>query len=163
MVRILTRQDVQKALPMSQAVEAVKDAFAQLCSGQADVPLRTTLEVPRHNGVTLFMPGYLSAAAMALKIVSICHENPDRDLPLIHALVVVVDAETGAPAAVMDATYLTALRTGAASGAATNVLARPDARVAALFLQVGRSGCAGCGDGCRSAEGSRGARPGYRR
>jgi alanine dehydrogenase len=134
MVRILTRQDVQKALPMPRAIEAVKDAFAQLSAGQADVPLRTALDVPRHNGMTLFMPAYLSADdAMALKIVSVYNDNPDKELPLIHALVVVVDAETGAPAAVMDGTYLTALRTGAAAGAATDVLARPEARVAAVF------------------------------
>jgi alanine dehydrogenase len=119
---------------MPQAIEAVKDAFAQLSTGQADVPLRTALDVPRHNGVTLFMPAYLSADdAMALKIVSVFNDNPDKGLPLIHALVVVVDAETGAPAAVMDGTYLTALRTGAASGAATELLARPDARVAVIF------------------------------
>jgi alanine dehydrogenase len=134
MVRMLTRQDVQRALSMPRAIEAVKGAFAQLSAGQADVPLRTALDVPRHNGVTLFMPAYLSADdAMALKIVSVYNDNPDRGLPLIHALVIVVDAETGAPAAVMDGTYLTALRTGAASGAATELLARPDGRVAAVF------------------------------
>ncbi|MEA3374666.1 MAG: hypothetical protein U9R72_00450 [Chloroflexota bacterium] len=134
MVRILTRQDVEKAVPMPQAIEAVKHAFAQLSAGQADIPLRTALDVPRHHGVTLFMPAYLSADdAMALKIVSVYHDNPDKGLPLIHALVVVVDAETGAPAAVMDGTYLTALRTGAASGAATELLAGKDARVAVVF------------------------------
>lgn len=134
MVRILTRQDVEKALPMPQAIEAVKRAFAQLSAGQADMPLRTALDVPRHNGVTLFMPAYLPHDdAMALKIVSVFDDNPHKGLPLIHALVVVVDAETGAPAAVMDGTYLTALRTGAASGAATELLARPNARVAAIF------------------------------
>lgn len=134
MVRILTRQDIQKALPMPQAIEAVRDAFIQLSAGQAEVPLRTALDVARHNGVTLFMPAYLSVDdQMALKIVSVYDDNPNRGLPLIHALVVVVDAKTGAPAAILDGTYLTALRTGAASGAATEVLARPDARVAAIF------------------------------
>lgn len=134
MVCMLTRQDVRKALPMPRAIEAVRDAFVQLSAGQADVPLRTALDVPRHNGVTLFMPAYLAADdTMALKIVSIYDDNPDRGLPLIHALVVVVDAKTGAPAAIMDGTYLTALRTGAASGAATEALARPEARVAAIF------------------------------
>lgn len=134
MVRILTRQEIREALPMRQAIEAVKDAFAQLSAGQANLPLRTALNVPRHNGVTLFMPAYLSADdAMALKIVSVYDDNPDKGLPLIHALVIVIDAETGAPDAVMDGTYLTALRTGAASGAATDLLARSDARVAAVF------------------------------
>ena len=133
-LRILSGQDIRQALPMRQAIEAMKSAFAQLSAGQADVPLRTALDVPRHNGVTLFMPGYLSGDdQMAVKIVSVFNDNPAQGLPLIHALVVVVDATTGAPAAVMDGTYLTALRTGAASGAATDLLARQDARTVAIF------------------------------
>lgn len=134
MIRILTQKEVRQALPMNRAIEAVKVAFAQLSAGQADVPLRASLDVPRHNGVTLFMPAYLAGDdAMAMKIVSVFNDNPGKGLPLIHALVVVVDAETGAPEAVMDGTYLTALRTGAASGAATDVLARQDARAAAII------------------------------
>ena len=133
-IRILSRADVRRALPMRQAIEAMKRAFAQLSTGQANVPLRVPLQVPRHNGVTLFMPAYLAADdQMAIKIVSVFNDNPARGLPLIHALVVVVDATTGAPAAVMDGTYLTALRTGAASGAATDLLARQDAHTAAIF------------------------------
>jgi ornithine cyclodeaminase/alanine dehydrogenase-like protein (mu-crystallin family) len=65
--------------------------------------------------------------------VSVFPGNPARGLPLIHAVVIVVDAETGRPVALMDGTYLTALRTGAASGAATELLARPGTRVAAIF------------------------------
>jgi alanine dehydrogenase len=138
MIRILTGEEVKKALPMRQAIEAVKDAFAKLSAGQADVPLRTALSVPRHNGVALFMPAYLAvegqvAPLMAMKIVSVFNDNPGKGLPLIHALVVVVNAETGEPEAVMDGTYLTALRTGAASGVATDMLARDDARVAAIL------------------------------
>jgi alanine dehydrogenase len=134
MIRILSSKDVRRALPMSQAIEAMKVAFAQLSTGQADVPLRVALEAPRHNGVTLFMPAYLSADdQMAIKIVSVFNDNPTLGLALIHALVVVVDATTGKPVAVMDGTHLTALRTGAASGAATDLLARPDARTVAIF------------------------------
>lgn len=133
-ILLLSREDVRRALPMRDAVEAMKRAFAQLSTGQAEVPLRVPLSVPRHNGLVLFMPAYLAADdQMAVKIVSVFNDNPARGLPLIHALVVVVDATTGQPAAVMDGTYLTALRTGAASGAATDLLARPDAAVAAVF------------------------------
>jgi len=133
-LRILSRKDVRRALPMHQAIEAMKGAFAQLSTGQADVPLRVALNVPRHNGVTLFMPAYLSADdQMAVKVVSVFNDNPAKGLPLIHALIVVVDATTGRPAAVIDGTYLTALRTGAASGAATDLLARRDVRSAAIF------------------------------
>lgn len=134
MLRILSQDDVRRALPMRQAIEVVKRAFVQLSSGQAQVPLRTALDVDRHDGVTLFMPACLAADdAMAIKIVSVFNDNPRRGLPLIHALVVVVDTTTGRPAAVMDGTYLTALRTGAASGVATDLMARVDVRTAVIF------------------------------
>jgi ornithine cyclodeaminase len=119
---------------MAEAIEAVKEAYIQLSAGEAVVPLRTPVPVAKRDAVTLFMPAYLSASdALGAKIVSVYPGNPALGLPLIHAVVIVVDAATGSPTAVMDGTYLTALRTGAASGVATDLLARQDARVAAIF------------------------------
>lgn len=133
-IRILSRDDVRQALPMRQAIEAVKNAFIQLSTGQANMPLRTVLRVPRHRGVVLFMPAYLAAEdQMAVKIASVFEENSAKGLPLIHSLVVVMDTSTGEPIAVMDGTYLTALRTGAASGVATELLARKDAQTVAIL------------------------------
>ena len=133
-MRILSGTDVRRAVTMAEAIQAVQDAYVQLSAGQAVVPLRTPVPVERRAGVTLFMPAYLSTSdALGAKIVSVFPENVAQDLPLIHAVVVVVDAKTGRPVALMDGTYLTALRTGAASGVSTNLLARPDARVAAVF------------------------------
>ncbi len=133
-ILILSSHDVRQALPMRDAIEAMKRAFAQLSTGQAEVPLRVPVHVPRHNGLTLFMPAYLAGDdQMAVKVVSVFNDNPARGLPLIHALVVVIDAQTGAPVAAIEGASLTALRTGAASGAATDLLARPDAAVAAIF------------------------------
>ncbi len=133
-LRILSGGDVQRAVTMAEAIQAVREAYVQLSAGQAVVPLRTPVPVERRDAVTLFMPAYLAASdALGAKIVSVFPGNPARGLPLIHAVVIVVDAETGCPAALMDGTYLTALRTGAASGVATDLLARHDARVAAIF------------------------------
>lgn len=133
-IRILSRDDVRHALPMRQAIKAVKNAFIQLSTGQANMPLRTVLRVPRHRGVVLFMPAYLAAEdQMAVKIASVFEENSAKGLPLIHSLVVVMDTSTGEPIAVMDGTYLTALRTGAASGVATELLARKDAQTVAIL------------------------------
>jgi len=133
-LRILSGADVRRAVTMAEAIEAVKGAYVQLSAGQAVVPLRTPVPVQKEEGVTLFMPAYLPASdALGAKIVSVFGSNPARGLPLIHAVVIVLDAETGRPVALMDGTYLTALRTGAASGVATDLLARPDARVAAIF------------------------------
>ncbi len=133
-MRILSRTNVQQAISLPEAIEIVRDAFSQLSNGEATVPLRVPVDIPRHAGVTLFMPAYLSGTdALAVKIVSVHDNNPQLGLPLINAVVVVVDPVTGQARAVMEAGYLTALRTGAVSGVATDVLARTDARVAAIF------------------------------
>jgi ornithine cyclodeaminase len=68
-----------------------------------------------------------------VKVVSVFDHNAARGLPLIHGVVLLVDPETGAPTALLDAEVLTALRTGAASGLATDLLARPDASCLAVF------------------------------
>jgi len=133
-LRILSGADVRRAVTMAEAIQAVREAYVQLSTGQAVVPLRTPVPVAKREGVTLFMPAYLTGSdALGAKIVSVFPANPARGLPLIHAVVLVVDAETGRPLALMDGTYLTALRTGAASGVATDLLARRDARVAAIL------------------------------
>lgn len=134
-MRILTGEDVRRAVAMPAAVDAVAAAFAQIATGEAVVPLRVPIEQERHSSHTFFMPALLSASGgLGLKVVSVYPHNAERHgLPSIHALVVLIDAETGRPAAALDGTYLTGLRTGAASGAATRALAREDARVLALF------------------------------
>lgn len=133
-MRLLNRSDVQQSLSMREAVEIVKRAFVELSTGKADSPLRTAIPQAKHDGLTLFMPAYLSEAdALAVKIASIHNRNSEQGLPRIHALVVLIDPQTGQPVAAMEGGYLTALRTGAASGAATDLLARADAEVAAII------------------------------
>ncbi|MBM4422369.1 MAG: ornithine cyclodeaminase family protein [Chloroflexi bacterium] len=129
---LLSAADVRRALPMRQAIETQKRAYAALITGEAALPLRTPVHTPAQNAVTLFMPARV-ANDLGAKIVSVFPGNPQKNLPIIHGVMIMIDAETGQPAAVMDATYLTALRTGAASGAATDLLARPDSSTAAIF------------------------------
>jgi len=75
-LRVLSKQDVQQAVPMREAIEIVKGAFVQLAAGNAVVPLRTQLPVERHEGVTLFMPAYLSESDdLGVKIVSVFPRN----------------------------------------------------------------------------------------
>lgn len=139
-IRFLSGDDVRKSMPMDRAIEAMKQAFIQLSSGEAIVPPRMHMDIPRENATELFMPVYLpNTDKIGLKIVSVFKDNPSKGLPLIHALVAVFDAKTGRPLAVMDGEYLTALRTGAASGFATDLLARKDSRIAAIF-GAGRQG-----------------------
>lgn len=133
-MRILSRADVQKALTMSQAIEVMQDAFARLSNQQATVPLRSQLPVPQYNGVALFMPAYIQGTdALAIKIVNVYNDNAQRGLPLIHAVVVVLEASTGRALALIEGSALTALRTGAGCGAATVALARADARRGLVF------------------------------
>jgi len=133
-LRLLSKKDVQRALPMKECIELMKAAFGQLSSGQAHVPLRSQLPVTAHEGVTIFMPAYLARSGdLGAKIVSVFPRNVKANLPTIHAVVFVIDSRTGIPTALMDGTYLTALRTGAASGAATDLLARKDAHLLTLF------------------------------
>ena len=133
-LRLLSGNDVRQALPMGECIGLMKEAFAQLSSGRAHVPLRCPIPVPAHEGVTIFMPAYLEQSGdLGAKIVSVFPRNLKAGLPTIHAVVIVIDSTTGRPSALMDGTYLTALRTGAASGAATDLLARRDARVVAIF------------------------------
>jgi alanine dehydrogenase len=125
----LTRADVQRLVPMPDAIELMKRAFAELSAGRTVSPLRTVIPVEQHHGDALFMPAHVPAMdALGVKVVSVFKDNTAKGLPVIHALVCLVDAETGQPLAIMDGTYLTALRTGAVSGAATDLLARPDSR-----------------------------------
>ena|SRR5579871_300157 len=131
-LRILSGPALRAALPMPAAIEAARDAFTQRALGQADAPLRLALSSPQ--GSLLCMPGYLAGTpALALKVVAIFPQNPSLGLPMISGLAVLFDAQTGQPRAVLDGGTLTALRTGAATGLATDLLARPESRVAALF------------------------------
>jgi ornithine cyclodeaminase/alanine dehydrogenase-like protein (mu-crystallin family) len=133
-LRFLSAEEVRKSLPMAEAVEIMKLAFAYLSSGQAVVPPRIHLDVCDQRGVALFMPSYLPATErIGMKMITLCSDNPSRGLPRIQALMCVLDATTGTPLALMDGTVLTAIRTGAASGAATDLLARAESCTAAIF------------------------------
>jgi ornithine cyclodeaminase/alanine dehydrogenase-like protein (mu-crystallin family) len=139
-IRFLSAEDVRKSLNMDQAIEAVREAFMQLSAGTAAVPPREHIDIAQQNATALFMPVYLPGIQkIGIKVVSVFGNNPTRGLPLIHALVAVFDGNTGRPLAVMDGEYLTALRTGAASGLATDLLARRQADTVAVF-GAGRQG-----------------------
>jgi ornithine cyclodeaminase len=134
-LRLLRAEDLRRALPMPAAVAAMKQAFAALSSGRATVPQRVAVAVEDEGAVTLVMPALLrdEPRGLGAKLVSVFPGNAGRGKPVVTGLVVALDPATGEPAAICDGTFLTAWRTGAASGAATDLLARQDARVAAVF------------------------------
>lgn len=131
-MKILTADDVRAAVDMPTAIDAVRAGFVALSTGQARVPLRSALETP--GGVLLTMPAHISGAPVStVKIVSVCPDNASHALPTIFASVMVTDARTGAPLALIEGSVLTALRTGAASGLATDLLAVPEASILAVI------------------------------
>lgn len=130
----LSAGDVSKVLTMQDCIETMGEAFAQLVNGDALVPLRSTLTMPGGSGSALFMPVYLpNIQKVGLKAVTVYQDNPSKGLPMIHAMVMVFDASTGLPLAVMDGEVITAMRTGAVSGLATKLLARENAKIVAII------------------------------
>lgn len=132
----LNAAEVEAALPMIEAISAMKDAYRALSAGSVDLPLRTRISVKEEDGAVLFMPAYLNHVdqqVMCLKTVAVFPRNVERNIPTIHAAVVVLNAITGQIEALLEGGRLTAIRTGAASGAATDLLAREDSRVGAVF------------------------------
>lgn len=132
-LRLLSANEMREALPMAEAIAGMKRAFIQLSSGAALLPLRTHMQLGA-DGTTLIMPAYLpDTADLAVKVVSVFPGNSARALPTINALVLVLDPTTGVPLALMAGGALTAIRTGAGSGAATDLLARADADTVAII------------------------------
>ncbi len=121
---------------MRRAVEAMRTAFAAQADGRVQAPPRLALHTGPHGGTTLVMPAALEACEeplLAVKAVSVFPRNAERGLPAIHATVLAVDPGTGAPRALLDGVALTAIRTAAACGLATDLLACADSRVLAVF------------------------------
>lgn len=132
--KFLSADDVKRALPMKDAIAKMKEAFALLSSNQAVVPPRIHLDISERNGTILMMPVYIQQCnRIGLKFLSLFGDNVEQGLPMIQAVVIVMDAGNGRPLALMDGASLTALRTGAGTGAATDILARHDSHVAVIF------------------------------
>ena len=131
-IRILSADDVRACVDMPAAIDAMREAFAALSAQEATVPMRLALET--EHGVSLFMPAHLRESGNAgAKVDSVNPGNAARGLPAIHAVVLVLDVLTGRPTALMDGTWLTALRTGGVGGLAADLLARSGAKTVALF------------------------------
>ena len=131
---ILTKEDIAVVCSMEDAIEAVKEAFIVHSEGSVKVPLRINIRSDKYNGNMLFMPAYCEKKdAASLKIVSVYPDNKEKNLPSTPAQVLLIDPTTGIVLSIMDGTYITALRTGAASGAAFSVLAKSECKTGALI------------------------------
>ena len=129
---VLSAEDLRAALPVAELVAATKQAFADLTRGRARQPQRVTVHGDE-DGLLLVKPAAQTGRGIGVKLVSVFPRNATLDKPLIHGLVALFDPVTGEPRALLEGGFLTAARTGAASGAASDLLARADAKVAAIF------------------------------
>jgi alanine dehydrogenase len=149
---VLTRADVEELLDLDRLIPALADAHRELSAGEVSLPPRIAAFAPQ--GLLGAMPAYLpsprppeaagntpggvgvwapdaSSGALGCKLVSVYPQNTDFDTH--QATIMLFDPENGAPLALMDGTYITAMRTAAAAALSTQLLARADARVLAIL------------------------------
>lgn len=140
-VLMLSGAEVARCLPMDAAVGGMRTAFTALARGQVVQPVRSQINPPGTSGISLVMPAWMqdeaSAGHTSVKVVSVYPDNAAHGEPVIHGLVLLVDAATGKVLAGMDGGALTAIRTGAVAGLATDLLAPAGAgRLAVLGAGV---------------------------
>ena len=129
---MLSQADVAAVLDRDRLLDAVARAMVDLSAGKVSMPQRNAASVKERDALLAAMPAYLpSANVLETKLVSVFPRNTDQ--PSHQAVIVVFDAATGTPAALMDAAYITAARTAAGSALATKLLAREDAKVLAIL------------------------------
>jgi len=133
----LSKSDVVAAgLTMAEIVEAVEAAFREKGEGRIEMPPKPGIHPGGGDNFIHAMPAYIPALGSAgVKWVSGYPANQQRGLPYINGLLILNDPDTGLPLAVMDCTWITAVRTGAATAVAARYLARPESAV------VGVLGC----------------------
>ncbi|HSK94225.1 MAG TPA: ornithine cyclodeaminase family protein [Candidatus Angelobacter sp.] len=137
-IPFLGAEQIRAAVGIDDLLDAVEAAYRDVAGGRDRSPLRS--HVALDGGDLLLMPGVRSGGAgVSVKLVTIVPGNADRGLPTIHAVVAWIDAATGAPRALLDGATITAMRTGAASGVAARLLARPDAEVLAIIGAGGQA------------------------
>jgi len=130
----ISQDEVRDLLPMSECIDAVRAALADLARGEGIQPLRPVMWLPEKVGALGMMPGYLgSIDTMGIKTVTVFPGNAGTEYDSHQGTVMLFDAGNGRLEAVIDASEITAIRTAAASAVATDCLARPDASILAIL------------------------------
>jgi alanine dehydrogenase len=128
----LSREDVERLLDLDAMLDALGKALVAFSAGITIVPPRVAIRVPE-LGMMGTMPGYVPGVALEVKLVSVYPGNHHHALPSHQGLIALFDESTGTPLAVMDGTYITAIRTGGTAAVATRVLSRENAKVLAIL------------------------------
>ncbi len=134
MTLILSLDDVKSVLAMGPCIDAVEEAFRQYSLGNVVQPTRPTIKIAAHRALINAMPAYIGGVeALGVKWVGGYLGNPALGLPVVQAIIILNDGTNMSPLAVMNGTYITAVRTGAAAGVATRYLVRADAATAGII------------------------------
>jgi len=132
-VLIINQREVPQLLPMGECICVMEKTLAALAQGQAVLPLRSAIRLPGGELLAL-MPSYLAGIpTIGVKAITVFSANHGTEYDSHQGAVLVFEAQHGSLCAVVDATAITAIRTGAVSGLATRLLARPDAGDLALL------------------------------
>ena len=132
-ILILNHEEVEELLPIKECIPLMREALLALAAGKVHQPLRTIVRPPDAKGVMGLMPSYMSGAtsvnraAFGLKAVCVFPGNPAQGKDAHQGAVLLFSAETGELMALINASAITAIRTAAVSGVATDLLARSDA------------------------------------
>src|SRR3989442_10604834 len=137
-VRVLSADDVARLLPMRDCIQVMRHALAALARGKALVPLRMVMRMPDASGFLGLMPGHIGPddgreGALGMKAVSVFPGNAKRGIDTHQGAVLLFEGDTGRLSALLDGATITAIRTAAVSGVATDLLARRDASELAIL------------------------------
>ena len=133
-IRVLRGAEVRRLLPMAACVDLMHRTMIAVSEGRVVLPLRSVMIMPGEIGMMGNMPGYLAEPeCFGVKLVSLIPRNKPPHYSSHLGLVLLFEAEHGCPVALLDAAEITAIRTAAASGLATRLLARPEAGDLALL------------------------------
>jgi alanine dehydrogenase len=139
---ILTQSEIENTINMREIIEAVETGYAEHAKRKVQMPAKKYLFFKRYNGDIRIMPCSIRDRNEAgVKIVNVHPDNPlKHDLPTVMAIIELVDPETGFPLAIMDGTWITNMRTGAAGGVATKYLARKNSHTLGI-VGAGKQAC----------------------
>lgn len=133
---LLTKKTVEKLVTIKESLKAIEGAFRSLAQGGAQMPPKIYIHLDKYSGDFRAMPAYLEGPnKCTLKWVNVHPLNKKRGLPSVMAVLILSDPKNGFPLCIMDGTYATNLRTGAAGGVAAKYLARKNSE------DVGLVGC----------------------
>jgi len=121
---VLSEKQVESLIDIDELISTLEKAHVQYSTGKAVMPVRLVVPLPQIQGRITSMPGFLDEdKALGMKVVTYFQDNPKRNLPAILATIMLFSGETGKLIAVMDGSYVTAIRTACASAMATKALA----------------------------------------